>query len=131
VKSPPTILIHFRLEDIEHIAHFTIVQQLMAEYYFKGESKLQVIDVPFNITNEQALDKWNFDAAERLRGISRYEHVVVLVTTHSDPDRGDLWTGQNSPKNHPKDPCAITVKNVSPNLFFLFRTDVDRELNSG
>ena len=78
------------------------------------------MDIPFNITNEQSLDKWNVEAAERLRGISCYEHVVVFVTTHSDPDRGDLWAGQNSPKNRPKDPCAITVKNVSRSQFFFF-----------
>ena len=78
------------------------------------------MDIPFNITNEQSLDKWNVEAAERLRGISCYEHVVVFVTTHSDPDRGDLWAGQNSPKNRPKDPCAITVKNVSRSHFFFF-----------
>jgi len=92
----------------------------MAEYYFRGETKLQVFDIPFNITNEQSLDKWNFDAAERLRGISRYEHVVVFVTTHSDPDRGDLWAGQSGPKNHAKDPCAITVQDVSTSLFCHF-----------
>ena len=40
VKLPPTILIHFCLEDIEHIAYFTIIQQLMAEYYINGKSKL-------------------------------------------------------------------------------------------
>ena len=132
VKSPPTILIHFHLEDIEHVTHFTIIQQLLAKYYIKGESKLQVMDIPFNITNEQSLDKWNVEAAKRLRGISCYEHVVVFVTTHSNPDRGDLWARQNSPKNCPKDPCAITVKNVSCSLFFFsFCMDIDHELNSG
>jgi hypothetical protein len=64
IKSPPTILLHFQLHLIQHIAHFTIVEQLMAEYYHAGDCRLLVMDMPFNVGHDEALDKWNLDAMQ-------------------------------------------------------------------
>jgi hypothetical protein len=116
IKSPPTILLHFQLHLIQHIAHFTIVEQLMAEYYHAGDCRLLVMDMPFNVGHNEALDKWNLDAAECMHEVSLYNHVVVFVTTHSDPNSGDLWLGLD--KNNKA--CAAKVDNVS--------TDVTRGL---
>lgn len=33
VLSPPTLLLHFQLDSIHHIAHFTLVDHLLHEYY--------------------------------------------------------------------------------------------------
>jgi hypothetical protein len=116
IKSPPTILLHFQLHLIQHIAHFTIVEQLMAEYYHAGDCRLLVMDMPFNVGHNEALDKWNLDAAECMHEVSLYNHVVVFVTTHSDPNSGDLWLGLD--KNNKA--CAAKVDNVSTDLFYHF-----------
>jgi hypothetical protein len=100
----------------------------MAEYFHEEESSLQVIDIPFNVSHNQAVGEWNLQAAHRMRGISHHDHVVVFVTTHSDPDRGDLWTGVDRANQ----PCAVTVSNVSTGiLYFIIYTDINHKLNSG
>jgi len=115
VKSPPTILAHFYLSSYKHTAHFTIVEQLMAEYYHEDDSQILMMDLPFDLGSNQDVEKWNADAAKRLANISPYSHVVVFVTTHSDPDRGDLWFGYDKDKN----PCAAEADEVS-GLFYHF-----------
>ena len=88
----------------------------MAEYYHAGDCRLLVMDMPFNVGHDEALDKWNLDAAERMREVSLHNHVVVFVTTHSDPNLGDLWLGLD--KNNKA--CAAKVDNVSTDLFYHF-----------
>lgn len=107
VLSPPTLLLHFRLDSIHHVAHFTLVDHLLHEYY--RDDRLRVIDLPFNVGNDQASDKWDGKAAKLIAGLAKYRHVVAFVTTHSDPDTGDLWLGQD--ENN--ETCATTVVNVS------------------
>lgn len=114
VKSPPLILVHFHLSSIKHTAHFTIVEQLMAEYYHEDESELIVMDFPFNFGSDKDITKWNVEAAKSLAKISHYSHAVIFVTTHSDPDRGDLWFGYDEGT-----PCAAKVGDVS-GLFYHF-----------
>lgn len=109
VKSPPTLLLHFRLHSIELVAHFTIVQQLMAEYYHEADSRLLVKDLPFNMGPDQAVNQWSLDAASLMGEILSYKHVVVFITTHSDPESGDLWFGHDE-KN---EPFAGKVSDVS------------------
>ena len=109
VKSPPTILAHFHLSSIQHTAHFTIVEQLMAEYYHEDNSQLLVLDMPFNFQSDQDVEKWNVSAAKYLANIPHYSHVVIFVTTHSDPDRGDLWFGYDKENR----PCAAPANEVS------------------
>jgi hypothetical protein len=125
VHSPPTVLLHLRLHSIEHTAHFNVVEQLLSEYYFQGDTDLQVSDVPFNIGNAQALAEWNIEAGNLVAKLSGYTHVIVFITTHADPERGDLWVGHDN-----SGPCAATVGDVSTCLFY-YCTDIDRELNSG
>ncbi len=69
------------------------MEQLMAEYYHEDDSQLLVLDMPFNFGSDQDVEKWNVNAAKCLANISHYSHVVIFVTTHSDPNRGDLWFG--------------------------------------
>src|SRR5260221_13249188 len=93
VKSPPTILAHFHLSFIKHTAHFTIMEQLMAEYYHEDDNQLLVLDMPFNFGSDQDVEKRNVNAAKGLAKIFHYSHVVIFFTTHSDPNRGDFRFG--------------------------------------
>lgn len=110
VQSPPTAIIHFHLDSIRHLAHFTIVHQVLAEYYSEGDDdRLRLVDIPYNVGHRRAVQKWNTDAAELMAGLSQYKHTIVFVTTHSDPDTGDLWLGQDEANEN----CAATVGEVS------------------
>ncbi|HYT44833.1 MAG TPA: hypothetical protein VEP90_21070 [Methylomirabilota bacterium] len=62
----------------------------MAEYYHENDSQLLIMNVPFNIKSNEAVNKWNADAAKHLARISQYSHVVIFVIMHSDPNKGDL-----------------------------------------
>lgn len=110
VRSPPLIFLHFRLSSIKYTAHFTVVEQLMAEYYHEDESELLVIDLPFNFGSKKAIKNWKIEAANYMSGISQQSHVVVFVTTHSDPESGDLWLGYDDKKDKP---WAAKVDEVS------------------
>ena len=113
VISPPTILIHLRLHSIRHISHFTIVDQLLSEFY--SDNSLRVVDLPFDVGSNQAAAKWNDGITELVTGLPGYKHVVVFITTHTDPDTGDLWLGQDERGES----CATTITNVSTGLSYL------------
>ena len=132
VHSPPAILLHLRHHSITNIAHFNVVEELLSEYY-PNNGPLQVIDMPFNAGHNQAVAKWSSDASKLVTGLTRaggYRHVIVFVTTHSVPDNGDLWLGEDKAK---EEPCAAPVGDVSISLFyqFIFHTNIGREFNSG
>jgi hypothetical protein len=114
VQSPPTILIHFCLQSVEHLNHFSIINLLLEEYYPNGG--LQVIDLPFNINSTKNVDDWNSRADETLDRLSYCRHVVAVVTDHSDPDTGDLWLGLNKRKK----PSAQEISEVGASLSYYF-----------
>jgi hypothetical protein len=114
-RCPPTIIVHVRLLSVEHLAHFSIVEDILAEYYTKDD-QLKIIDLPINITDNETLEKWNINVSKVVAGLSGYSHVIVFITTHSDPDSGDLWIGQDEHNN----PCASSVSFVSTSIFYHF-----------
>jgi hypothetical protein len=115
VLSPPTILLHLYLHSIRHTAHFTMTEQLIAEYY-SSTQQLKIITTPFNIGDELAVEKWARDTRRTVADLSGYGHVIVFITTHSVPENGDLWIGVD---NHGES-IAATVENVSTGLFYYF-----------
>ena len=114
VLAPHTLFVHFRFHSIKHIAHFTIVQQLLEEYYH-GNKNLTVLDLPINVGDSQALAQWRSEAVKIMENLSQYQKVLAFITVHSDPDRGDLWVGQDDDDDGPS---AITVDDISMGLFF-------------
>jgi hypothetical protein len=125
VHTPPVILLHFYLHSIQHVAHFNVVEQLLSEFYLESSSNLQIKNIPFNISDAQTLEKWDVEASSHVAELSTSAHVIVFITTHTDPERGDLWLGHDK---HGK-PFAAASDDVSTCLFYC--TDVDREFNSG
>ena len=126
VLAPRTLLIHFRFHSIKHVAHFTIVQQLLEEYYH-GNKELTVLDVPINVGDGQALVQWRSAAAKTMATLSEYQCVLAFITVHSDPDRGDLWVGQDEDNAA----GAIAVDEVSIRLFFPMILIISILCNSG
>ena len=126
VHSPPIILLHIRLHSIKLNSHFTMVAELLSEY-FHNNNQLQVIDMPFNVGHNQAVPEWSKAAAKVVKEVSGFSHVVIFVTTHLVPKFGDLWLGNDPTRNKP---CAATVSNVSAALFN-YLIDINYILNSG
>jgi hypothetical protein len=133
VQAPSTVLLHIRYHAIALVSHFTIVQQLFAEFYpscsndVKQNPRLLVLDKPFNIGVESAADNWDEEITQLVSNLSSYERVVIFVTTHSDPDTGDLWLGDDEQG----DPCSAAISVVSPDFTLSFYTNTDHERNSG
>jgi hypothetical protein len=89
------------------------VDDLLSEYYH-NDNRLEVIDLPFNVGQNQAMVKWNKNVQKLVKTLSGYRHVIVFITMHSTPNDGDLWLGLDE-RN---EPCAAPVSNVSTNLFY-------------
>jgi hypothetical protein len=115
IQSPSTILLHICLHSETKDAHFTNVAQFLAGFYSNSD-KLKVIDLPFNAAQAETLDKWTANAEELMPTLVGYKHVVVFVTTHSDPDTGYLWLGHDEGN----DPSSGTVSEVSTGVFIIF-----------
>jgi hypothetical protein len=112
VQSPPTILVHIKLNSIPYISHFTETREGLIEFYH-NTNQLHIMEMPFNITNNRAAGKWSNEVARRIANLSGYTHVIIFATTHSVPDNGDLWLGEIEPGK----PIATTVTNVIIYLF--------------
>ena len=97
-----------------HVAHFTIIYEQLSEYYL-NQDQLLVINIPFNVGDVQNLSKWKIEAADIVAGLAKYRNVVIFVTTHSNPDCGDLWLR----KDEHGEVCATSVDHVSSGLFIV------------
>lgn len=114
-SCPPTILINIHYFTIDNLAHFVVAKEVLSEYY-TDDNRLQIINMPLDVAYTEAAAKWNTDVTKLVAGLSDYQHVVVFITTHSDPTSGDLWIGQDEDNN----PCAASVTYVSTGLFYYF-----------
>jgi hypothetical protein len=83
------------------------------------------MDLAFNISNNQAVESWSGKEAAQVVGISGYSHMIIFVTMHLDPNRGNLWLGHDKHN----EPCATTVSNVSAGLFYY--SYINYQFNSG
>ena len=127
VCSSLTLFLHLHFYFIHHLGHFKIVKKLLEEYYY-GNKQLSIYSMPFNIGHNQSIAKWSSDVTKLIAGFPQFGHVVVFITTHSDPDTGDLWIGQD--KNNTD--CFSKVSQVNIYLFiFSFYANIDHKLNSG
>jgi hypothetical protein len=112
IQSPPTILVHVKLSTIPYTSHFTTTRDLLWEFYH-NDNRLLVIDLAFNISTNKAVGKWRKCVEKEIAEAYGYSHVVIFATTHSVPDNGDLWLGEDDEGKR----NAINVAKVS---FFIF-----------
>ena len=116
-RCPPAVLIHIRLRSIKHLAHFTSVADTLSEYYSNSpDGHLRTIDLPFNLLTQRAISKWGSDLAKLVSNLTSYTNFVVFVTTHSDPNTGDLWLGEEKSQDNKFHPWAAAVGEVSIDL---------------
>ena len=115
VLNPPTALLHIYLSSISHLAHFTLAEELVGEYY-TNEDKFEIYQLPFNMRDEQGVATWSKEASKLAASLSGYSHVIVFITTHSVPTNGDMQIG----KDNDNEGIAVTVDNVSISLYYYF-----------
>jgi hypothetical protein len=105
------------LATLDHFAHFNTSTEVLREYYKnEHQKKLKIVDVPFNLGDDQALANWKDYVKEVVANLSGCSQVVVFVTTHSDPNSGDLWLGYDNSGRR----WAGAVGSVSTSLFYHF-----------
>jgi hypothetical protein len=88
-----------------------VVEQFLGDY-FPDPDTFQVIELLFDLGCDDAAEKWNRDALSLINRLSNLDTVVTFVTTHTDPDRGDLWLG----KDELGEDCSAAVTDVSTGL---------------
>jgi hypothetical protein len=85
------------------------------EYYPNGKD-FEVVDLPFNINVTKDLKRWISEAKKAVANLSNLDHVIVVITNHSDPDTEDLWLGIKQDGQ----PYLNDVENVSVGFFSYF-----------
>jgi len=92
ILSPTVLLIHFYLLSITSTFHAGIIHQSLSDYFPHGS--LDTLDVPFDLGTDEAATEYTRRATYSIEGLRQdYEYVLIILTDHSDADRGDLFVG--------------------------------------
>jgi hypothetical protein len=93
------------------------VEQVFTEYFIANKL-LKIMDMPFNVGHDRAAINWHNVVTKHMAALSGFgfEHMIIFITTHSDPRNGDLWLG----KDELGENCAAKVTNASTSLFYHF-----------
>ncbi|KIK13784.1 hypothetical protein PISMIDRAFT_17743 [Pisolithus microcarpus 441] len=94
VAPHPTALVHLHLEglaqDIGH-SQVAMLHSFLQAYFPQGDYNFS--QLPFNLGTPESMDAYDKAASDLANTLSAYSKVVLFLTTHSDEDRGDLFTG--------------------------------------
>ncbi|KAI5987930.1 hypothetical protein EDC04DRAFT_2614656 [Pisolithus marmoratus] len=92
VASLPTALVHLHLEALE-VGHSQVkmLHSFLANYFPKGGYKFSQLG--FNLATPESMEVYEKAASNLAQSLSPYSRVVLIITTHSDEDRGDLFAG--------------------------------------
>lgn len=114
IYAVPTLLLHFWLSTIRHRAHFNIIEEALHDYY-PANARLQSLDIPFNLSTDDAQLKWPSQAEKIMARVrsAGYKCIVAIVTNHTDDDHGDFWLGVNEDGDEPR---AAAVEEVSASI---------------
>ncbi|KAI6122452.1 hypothetical protein EDD16DRAFT_1705038 [Pisolithus croceorrhizus] len=92
VASLPTALVHLHMDNLE-LGH---PQVNVLDSYFQPyfpEKSYHFSHLPFNLATEESLLTYERAAMDLTHSLSSLPRVVLLLTTHSDEERGDLFAG--------------------------------------
>ncbi|KAI6111662.1 hypothetical protein EDD16DRAFT_1521868 [Pisolithus croceorrhizus] len=95
VAPHPTALLHLHLEglaqDIGH-SQVAMLHSFLQASFLKGITT-SPSSLSFNLGTPESMDAYDKAASDLANTLSAYSRVVLFLTTHSDEDRGDLFTG--------------------------------------
>ncbi|KAI5999916.1 hypothetical protein EDD15DRAFT_2193424 [Pisolithus albus] len=106
VASLPTALVHLHLDGLQvgH-AQVNMMDSYFQPYFPKGSYHFS--HLAFNLTTQESLLAYEKEAMDLTHFLSSFSRVVLFLTTHSDEERGDLFSGQIDGK-----PVASKVSEV-------------------
>ncbi|KAI6018406.1 hypothetical protein EDC04DRAFT_2902122 [Pisolithus marmoratus] len=92
VASPPTALVYLHLEalEVDH-SQVKMLHSFLVNYFHKGGYKFSQLG--FNLATPESMEVYEKAASNLAQSLSPYSRVVLIITTHSDEDRGDLFAG--------------------------------------
>jgi len=71
------------------------MQHYLRDYFPPGH--LDFLSIDFDLGTDERLANWPHYVSSLLAGLrTTYEHVVVLITDHTDCDTGDLFLGTDA-----------------------------------
>ncbi|KAI6004877.1 hypothetical protein EDD15DRAFT_2191633 [Pisolithus albus] len=93
VASLPTALVHLHMDNLEvgH-AQVNIMNSYLQPYFPQGS--YQFSQLPFNLATQESLHDYEKAAMDLAHSLSSFSRVVLFLTTHSDEERGDLFSGE-------------------------------------
>ncbi|KAI6098649.1 hypothetical protein EDD16DRAFT_1527148 [Pisolithus croceorrhizus] len=111
VASVPTALVHLHMDNLEPGHPQVNVLDSYFQPYFPKKS-YHFSHLPFNLATEESLLTYERAAMDLTHSLSSFSRVVLLLTTHSDEERGDLFAGHLDDK-----PVAFKVSECLQVLF--------------
>jgi len=95
--------------------HAGIIHQSLSDYF--PHSSLDTLDVPFDLGTDEAAAEYTCHATYSIEGLRQdYEYVLIILTDHSDEDRGDLFVGADGSG------CSVAARIDNVGLQSLFNS---------
>ncbi|KAI6140333.1 hypothetical protein BKA82DRAFT_4019586 [Pisolithus tinctorius] len=95
VAGNSTAIIHLHLESLE-LGHAPVhILHTMLQGYFTQDT-YHFSQLPFNFATEESRAAYDTAASELASSLTIFAKVVIFLTTHTDEDRGDLFSGMEN-----------------------------------
>ncbi|KAI6143003.1 hypothetical protein BKA82DRAFT_4017763 [Pisolithus tinctorius] len=95
VAGNSTAIIHLHLESLE-LGHAPVhILHTMLQGYFTQDT-YHFSQLPFNFATEESRVAYDTAASKLASSLTTFAKVVIFLTTHTDEDRGDLFSGMEN-----------------------------------
>ncbi|KAI6140905.1 hypothetical protein BKA82DRAFT_4019107 [Pisolithus tinctorius] len=95
VAGNSTAIIHLHLESLE-LGHAPLhILHTMLQGYFTQDT-FHFSHLPFNFATEESRAAYDTATSELASSLTTFAKVVIFLTTHTDEDRGDLFSGMEN-----------------------------------
>ena len=97
VASLSTAVVHLYLESME-VGHAPVaaIQSSIQPYFSEGG--YQFSQLPFDIASPDSLATYVTAASKLSSSLAPFSRILLILTTHTDEDRGDLFVGKSDGK---------------------------------
>ncbi|KAI6143036.1 hypothetical protein BKA82DRAFT_4017785 [Pisolithus tinctorius] len=95
VAGNSTAIIHLHLESLELVHAPVHILHTMLQGYFTQDT-YHFSNLPLNFATEESRVAYDTTASELASSLTTFAKVVIFLTTHTDEDRGDLFSGMES-----------------------------------
>ncbi|KAI6006217.1 hypothetical protein F5J12DRAFT_782997 [Pisolithus orientalis] len=95
VAGNSTAIIHLHLESLE-LGHASVhILHTMLQGYFRQDT-YHFSQLPFNFATEESRAAYDTAASKLASSLTTFAKVVIFLSTHTDEDRGDLFSGMEN-----------------------------------